>query len=57
MPLVRTAVLDRWGGRLRSALDGVSDRLTTEELVALNRAVEIDGLTPADAAARWWDRQ
>jgi osmoprotectant transport system substrate-binding protein len=54
VPLVRTHVLDRWGGRLRAALDGVSARLTTAELVQLNRLVEVDGLTPAAAATRWW---
>jgi osmoprotectant transport system substrate-binding protein len=57
VPLVRTAVLDRWGDRLREALDGVSERLTTQELVALNRAVEVDGLSPEDAAREWWNRQ
>jgi osmoprotectant transport system substrate-binding protein len=54
VPLLRTAVLDREGDRLRTALDAVSARLTTPDLVALNRAVEIDRLTPAEAAARWW---
>ena len=56
VPLVRTAVLDREGDRLRAALDDTSARLTTQALVALNRAVELDGLTPAAAAARWWDQ-
>jgi osmoprotectant transport system substrate-binding protein len=55
VPLVRTAVLDREGDRLRAALDDTSARLTTQALVALNRAVELDGLTPAQAADRWWD--
>jgi osmoprotectant transport system substrate-binding protein len=57
VPLVRTAVLDRHGSRLRAALDGTSARLTTQALVALNRAVEVDGLTPREAAARWWNAQ
>jgi osmoprotectant transport system substrate-binding protein len=57
VPLVRADVLDRWGSRLRGALDGASARLTTQELVALNRAVEVDGLTPAQAARQWWARQ
>lgn len=57
VPLVRAPVLDRWGDRLERALDGASARLTTQELVALNRAVEVEGLTPAEAARRWWDRQ
>lgn len=54
VPLVRTDVLERWDG-LQPAFDAVSARLTTEELVELNRAVELDGLTPAEAAAQWWD--
>jgi len=56
VPLVRTAMLDRAGGRLRTALDDTSARLTTQALVALNRAVEIEGLSPAAAADRWWDQ-
>jgi osmoprotectant transport system substrate-binding protein len=54
VPLVRTAVLDRAGPKLRRALDAVSARLTTDTLVRLNRSVEVDGLTPAEAARRWW---
>jgi osmoprotectant transport system substrate-binding protein len=54
VPLVRTAALDRWGEELRAALDEVSARITTNDLVQLNRAVELDGLSPAEAAARWW---
>jgi osmoprotectant transport system substrate-binding protein len=54
VPLVRADALERWGDRLRTAFDDVSARLTTEDLVQLNRAVEVDGLTPAEAAAGWW---
>lgn len=54
VPLVRAAALERWGEELRTALDGASARLLTQDLVQLNRAVEIEGLTPAEAAARWW---
>jgi osmoprotectant transport system substrate-binding protein len=54
VPLVRTDVLERWEG-LEPAFDAVSARLTTEALVELNRAVELDGLSPAEAAAQWWD--
>ena len=55
VPLVRTDVLERWGDDLRDALDEVSARLVTADLVSLNAAVEIDGLAPAQAAARWWN--
>ena len=54
VPLVRTDALQRWGERLRTAFDDVSARLTTEDLVQLNRSVEVEGLSPADAAALWW---
>jgi osmoprotectant transport system substrate-binding protein len=47
-------VLGIRGEELRSALDAVSARLTTAQLVELNRAVELGGRTPAEAAARWW---
>ncbi len=55
VPLLRTDALDRWGDRLRTALDAVSARLTTQDLVQLNRAVEVEGLSSAEAALRWWD--
>jgi osmoprotectant transport system substrate-binding protein len=55
VPLVRSEALERWGERLREALDAVSARLTTADLIELNRAVEVEGLTADDAAARWWD--
>jgi osmoprotectant transport system substrate-binding protein len=54
LPLVRSEVVQRWGDRLTGALDEVSARLTTGDLVRLNRWVEVDGLTPEEAAERWW---
>jgi osmoprotectant transport system substrate-binding protein len=54
VPLVRAEVAERWGERLTDALDGTSARLTTAELVRLNRLVEIDGRTPEEAARVWW---
>jgi osmoprotectant transport system substrate-binding protein len=54
LPLVRTEAIDRFGAHLVEALDEVSARLTTNDLVQLNRAVELDGLTPEEAAERWW---
>ena len=55
VPMVRAEVAARWGAPLRRALDGTSALLTTEDLVLLNRAVELDGQSPAEAAAVWWD--
>ncbi len=54
LPLVRSEVVERWGDRLTGALDEGSARLTTGDLVRLNRWVEVDGLSPEEAAERWW---
>ena len=54
VPLVRQEVADRWGAELTDALDETSARLTTGGLVRLNRAVELEGATPAEAAEQWW---
>jgi osmoprotectant transport system substrate-binding protein len=55
VPLVRTEVAEDGGERLRTALDTVSAQLTTIDLIGLNRSVAVDGRTPEEAAARWWD--
>ncbi|MGY1752908.1 ABC transporter substrate-binding protein [Blastococcus sp. SYSU D01042] len=57
VPMVRADVAERWGEPLRRALEDASARLTTEDLIQLNRAVELDGISPADAAADWWDER
>jgi osmoprotectant transport system substrate-binding protein len=54
VPLVRRAAIDRWGEQLETVLNEVSARLTTADLIELNRSVELEGLTPKEAAARWW---
>ncbi|WP_324274592.1 ABC transporter substrate-binding protein [Blastococcus brunescens] len=54
VPMVRRAVADRFGPQLTDALDQVSALLTTGDLVQLNRAVELEGLSPEEAARRWW---
>jgi osmoprotectant transport system substrate-binding protein len=55
VPRVRADVVDRYGRAVRAALDEVSARLTTNDLIELNQAVEIDGESPADAARQWWN--
>ncbi|HZB19269.1 MAG TPA: ABC transporter substrate-binding protein [Blastococcus sp.] len=54
VPMVRATVADRYDTRLVEALNQTSALLTTGDLVQLNRAVELDGLTPEEAAKRWW---
>ena len=57
VPVVRTPVLERHGDRLRDTVNAVSSVLTTPELVGLNRRVDIDGVTPREAARSWLARQ
>jgi osmoprotectant transport system substrate-binding protein len=54
VPIVRAEVLEEAGEELRTALDEVSARLGTPDLVRLNRLVALDGRTPAEAAELWW---
>ena len=53
VPVVRTDALRRHGERLREVLDAVSAHLHTEDLVALNRQVDVDGRPPAEVARTW----
>lgn len=56
VPVVRASVLERHGDRLSEAVNAVSRLLTTDELIELNRRVDVDGATPADAAGAWLAR-
>jgi osmoprotectant transport system substrate-binding protein len=53
VPIVRTEVVTRYGPRLTGALDGVSARLSTGDLVRLNHIVAVNPLGPADAVAAY----
>ena len=53
VPVVRSSVLERYGDPLSEAVNAVSSQLTTKELVALNRRVDLDGQTPHEAARAW----
>ena len=55
IPLARQWVIDTYGQTFTDAVDSVSSRLTTADLIELNRRVEIDGMTPSQAAADWLD--
>jgi osmoprotectant transport system substrate-binding protein len=54
VPLVRAEVVERWGDDLVRLVDGVSARLTTEDLRALNARMAA-GDSPAAVAQRWLD--
>jgi osmoprotectant transport system substrate-binding protein len=55
-PVVRTAVVQRYGSRLTGALDAISAGLTTPALVRLNRAEAVDPVGAAAVATRYLDR-
>ncbi len=54
VPVVRIAVAEEAGPRMAAALDAVSAQLTTIDLIMMNRAVAVDGLSPREAALGWW---
>jgi osmoprotectant transport system substrate-binding protein len=56
VPLVRQATLRAYGDRIEKAIAPVTAALTTDEMIKLNRAVEVERRTPAEAAAAWLQR-
>jgi len=52
-PAVRDEIIDAYGDGFRTVLNAVSAALTTEQLVELNKRVEIDGEDPDKVAASW----
>ena len=51
-PIVRADTLERFGGGVRSALDAVSDQLTTKDLREMNASVSA-GAAPKVVATAW----
>jgi osmoprotectant transport system substrate-binding protein len=57
VPVVRTAVVTRYGARLTDALDAVSARLTTDDLIFLNWRITVVGENVLAEARAWLERQ
>ncbi len=53
VPVVRQDLLDKAGSDFKPLVNGVSAKLTTDELTGLNRAVDVDRKDPKDAARDW----
>lgn len=53
VPVVRNDLMDKAGSDFKPLINGVSAKLTTDELTALNRAVDVDRKDPKDAARDW----
>ncbi|MEN8234314.1 MAG: ABC transporter substrate-binding protein [Actinomycetota bacterium] len=52
-PAVRKEIVDAYGDDFKTTLNDVSKKLTTIELVSLNKFVEVDGKDPEQVAAEW----
>jgi osmoprotectant transport system substrate-binding protein len=57
VPVVRAAAVARYGARLAGALDAVSARLTTNDLIFLNRRTTVAGKNVLAEARAWLERQ
>jgi osmoprotectant transport system substrate-binding protein len=53
VPVLRGEVAVTHGGDLKDAVDEVSAKLTTEDLIAWNVATDVDKEEPADVAEKW----
>ncbi len=52
-PAVRNDIIEAYGQDFADTLNAVSARLTLDELIALNKLVEVDGLDPDEVATDW----
>ncbi len=53
VPAVRSEIIDAYGDDFANALNAVSAKLTTTELISLNKLVGIDGQDPETVVADW----
>jgi osmoprotectant transport system substrate-binding protein len=52
-PVVRKAIADAYGAKLRQAVDALSAKITTADLIAWNVSTDINKDEPADVAKAW----
>jgi len=57
VPVVHAGAVERYGARLAGALDAVSARLTTSDLIYLNRRTTVTGQNVLAEARAWLERQ
>ena len=57
VPIVRLEVLDRYGSAFSRAIRRVTLLLSTSDLRALNRRIELGGLRPREVAGEWLTEQ
>ena len=57
VPVIHAGAMERYGARLAGTLDAVSARLTTSDLIDLNRQVTVAGQNVLAEARAWLERQ
>ena len=57
VPVVRSAIVRRFGAELTSVIDSVTARLTTRALARLNEQVDVGGEDPALVAREWLEQE
>ena len=57
VPMIHAGAAERYGARLAGALDAVSARLTTSDLIYLNRRITVAGQNVLAEARTWLERQ
>ena len=57
VPVIHAGAVERYGARLADALDAVSARLTTSDLIYLNRRITVAGQNVLAEARAWLERQ
>jgi osmoprotectant transport system substrate-binding protein len=53
VPVIRTEVAEAYGDELKDAIDELSAKLTTDDLIAWNVATDVDKEEPEDVAKAW----
>ena len=56
-PIVSEGLIDAYGQDLVDALDALSARITTEDLIAWNVATDLEFREPADVAREWLEAE
>jgi osmoprotectant transport system substrate-binding protein len=57
VPVLRKEVADAYGSRLQDAIDELSAKITTDDLIAWNVSTDLDKDEPADVAKAWLTEQ
>lgn len=57
VPVINAETLDAHGEDLRRLIDSITERITTDVLMELNRSVEVEAMAPRDVARAWLENE